>query len=239
MDIRSFVHDLISTINPDFSRRNSFEGYHTKGLDYLCLFRSPRLTVKAYLTDPWEFTGTDLGMMDIDGWDGTGVVNPHDHLYPFTQFLIAGEATNVRFSRSTNATYQRQFMLRQWDPVKRQMIGDEVETALEVEDVQRLTMPGDAYYLGRGAVHTISLPRGQRNILVTLQQQSSHERPGSVFYRPGRPPYVTPDLYRPMGAAKFALLLGHLAVAVEPPHPGRVKGPMGAVHGGAMFPPLP
>lgn len=47
--------------------KNSYRNYHAKGVDYLCVGRTPQLTQKIYF---------------IDGFEGDVVV-PHDHRYEF------------------------------------------------------------------------------------------------------------------------------------------------------------
>ena len=68
-------------------RENSFKNFHAKGLHYLCLYRSPVLTMKAYF-----FEG-DLGSLPE-------VVIPHNHRYPFTTTVMSGRVRNRRFQES-------------------------------------------------------------------------------------------------------------------------------------------
>ena len=63
---------------------NSFRNFHAKGLDYLCLLRSPSLTIKAYFYDNPNSTNPD-------------VVCPHDHRYPFTTTIVAGKSRHHRY----------------------------------------------------------------------------------------------------------------------------------------------
>jgi hypothetical protein len=62
---------------------NSFRNFHAKGLDYLCLHRSPELTIKAYF---------------YSGNIGPEVVCPHDHRYPFSTHILAGESGHKRYT---------------------------------------------------------------------------------------------------------------------------------------------
>lgn len=61
---------------------NSFSNFHAKGLDYLCLHRSEELTIKAYF---------------YAGDAGPEVVCPHDHRYPFSTHILAGESGHSRY----------------------------------------------------------------------------------------------------------------------------------------------
>lgn len=63
---------------------NSFRNFHAKGLDYICLHRSPSLTVKAYF-------------FDGDLKDVPEIVVPHDHRYDFKTKVLSGALTDVQF----------------------------------------------------------------------------------------------------------------------------------------------
>ena len=63
---------------------NSFRNFHAKGFDYLCLQRSPGLTLKAYFFD--ELPG---GIAEV--------VCPHDHRYPFTTTVLSGYMRHYRY----------------------------------------------------------------------------------------------------------------------------------------------
>jgi hypothetical protein len=57
---------------------HSFKDFHAKGLDYICLKRTPEYTVKVYLFDGDASTLPE-------------VVNPHDHRYVFRTTVIRGK----------------------------------------------------------------------------------------------------------------------------------------------------
>lgn len=61
----------------------SFRNFHAKGLDYLCLKRTPDHTVKVYFFD---------GEADLSALPE--IVMPHDHRYDFRTICIAGEVVN-------------------------------------------------------------------------------------------------------------------------------------------------
>lgn len=56
---------------------NSYKDFHAKGLDYICLYRSPTLTRKVY------FLNGDVSKVPE-------VVNPHNHRYDFATTVLAG-----------------------------------------------------------------------------------------------------------------------------------------------------
>lgn len=63
---------------------NSYRNFHAKGMDYLCLSRTPELTRKVY------FFGGDLAELPE-------IVVPHDHRYSFTTTVLAGAVVNRVF----------------------------------------------------------------------------------------------------------------------------------------------
>ena len=78
---------MIQITDPDLMINNSFKNFHAKGLDYVCIKRSPSYTLKVYL-------------MDGDASKLPEVVNPHDHRYSFKTTVLAGEMVDYRFDQS-------------------------------------------------------------------------------------------------------------------------------------------
>lgn len=60
----------------------SYRNFHAKGLDYICLRRSPELTVKVYF-----FDGPTIEVSEV--------ICPHDHRYDFGSGVLAGELWNA------------------------------------------------------------------------------------------------------------------------------------------------
>lgn len=65
---------------------NSYRNFHARGLDYLCLFRSPELTRKVYF-----FDGDVRKLPEV--------VMPHDHRYAFTTRVLSGQVANRFYAR--------------------------------------------------------------------------------------------------------------------------------------------
>ncbi|MEM7602856.1 MAG: hypothetical protein AAF357_15775 [Verrucomicrobiota bacterium] len=63
---------------------NSFKNFHAKGLDYICLSRTPALTKKLYI-------------LDGDASKVPEVVNPHDHRYIFKTTVLKGKMIDHRW----------------------------------------------------------------------------------------------------------------------------------------------
>lgn len=81
---------LPAAINMDHAREFSYQAHHTEGLDYLCLFRSVGLTLKAYFFD--------------DAIEGEVAV-PHTHRYDFDTRVLAGSVYELRFEERGRAPY--------------------------------------------------------------------------------------------------------------------------------------
>jgi hypothetical protein len=67
-------------------QQNSFKNFHAKGLDYICLVRSDKLTIKYYF-----FDGDHTKLPEV--------VNPHDHRYLFYSRCLAGKVLDRTFTR--------------------------------------------------------------------------------------------------------------------------------------------
>lgn len=67
-------------------RKNSFKNFHVRGFDYLCLKRTPELTIKIY-------------MLQGDVASAPEVVNPHDHRYDFETTVLSGSMIDFEFIR--------------------------------------------------------------------------------------------------------------------------------------------
>ena len=68
---------------------NSYKDFHAKGLDYLCLRRSPKRTMKVY------FLNGDVTKVPE-------VVNPHNHRYNFSTVCLAGSMVDWTYVRSSS-----------------------------------------------------------------------------------------------------------------------------------------
>lgn len=71
----------LANIDIDECLTHSYKDFHAKGLDYVCLKRTPELTVKAYF-----FEGLDQKPGEV--------INPHDHRYPFVTQCYSGTIRN-------------------------------------------------------------------------------------------------------------------------------------------------
>lgn len=72
-------------------RYASYRNFHAKGVDYVCLKRTPGHTIKAYFFD-----------CDVDRLPE--VVVPHDHRYDFDTTVISGLVANVKYNCRPHGT---------------------------------------------------------------------------------------------------------------------------------------
>lgn len=70
--------------------QNSYRNFHARGLDYLCLKRSPELTLKVYF-----FDGPESQLAQLPE-----IVMPHDHRYDFTTRVLDGSVANLVYDES-------------------------------------------------------------------------------------------------------------------------------------------
>lgn len=85
---RTMIKQLIESANPSQLAKHSFHNYHTRGLDYLCLHRNSRMTVKVY------FFRKGISKKNADGW----IVWPHTHRFAFEHWQLKGKVTNHIFT---------------------------------------------------------------------------------------------------------------------------------------------
>lgn len=160
---------------------NSYKDFHAKGLDYICLSRSPEKTRKVY------FLNGDVTKVPE-------VINPHDHRYNFETTVLAGEMSDhvylpdehgmpyqvfdymTPLNGGNGFTYQGEIPLTK-DRIERRCVGE---------------------FLRRSAstLHTIQMHRDQTVLLLTQYADIIPiDRPTTCFVRKGEPKPDTSGLY--------------------------------------------
>lgn len=162
-------------------RENSYKDFHVKGFDYICLGRSDELTVKIYF-----FNG--------DVSKAPEVVNPHDHRYRFTTFVLAGSIIDYRYSKDSAGDVYQAFdymtPLNGGDGFTYR--GD--ERLLRIQNTP-LTK-GAVLSTGHKDLHTIRiLEEGSVIMLMQHADQVPLDMPTSCFVRKGNPKPDTAGLY--------------------------------------------
>lgn len=159
---------------------NSYKDLHVKGLDYICLRRTPSITLKLYFFD------------ECDNADTPEVVCPHDHRYTFQTDVIAGEYTDILYSEEARGVVMHRYDYMtplnggegfRWD--ERVCVAERSRT--KIKTGQRLTR-------NYNQIHTI---RVRRNTVLCLHQFGDEvpaDEPTSLYSTSHKPPRLT-DLY--------------------------------------------
>lgn len=123
--------------------KQSRVNHHVKGLDYICLKRTPELTVKIYIIDRPD--------NDQSGF----LVHPHNHRYNFDSIILKGSLKHYRFKEDetpkawTNCDkFKYQWENRKVYPMRKSnLMIDSVETCKE----------GSKYNVETHEIHTLEI----------------------------------------------------------------------------------
>lgn len=189
---RMLIRELIDSADPTEMAAHSFRNYHVRGADYLCLHRTPRLTVKAYFfAEVWH------NRMGYAVW-------PHTHRYAFEHWTLKGTIRNHRFAIGGTAP----FWLHTFDAATRRASALMPVPLLNVSDDKKV----GHFALEPHEIHTISIV-GEA-IAVQLQYHDTERQ--SVLFAPDQD--VTCGggdlLYMPMSETTYRHGLGVLMSAL-------------------------
>lgn len=191
---------------------NSYQDFHTKGFDYLCVKRTPAHTVKLYF-------------FDSEASDLPEVVAPHNHRYSFVTRVLAGSVDNIRYERSGHQGRPGRLYER-FDYMTPLNGGD----GFTWTDTERLVWyrrdtyrPGSVHSHEPRDVHTIKVNPGTILMLHQYEDELPLDQPTQCWQPVGmRQGPDLSDLYTPMTAdrAKDRLLqaidVGALRYVDEP-----------------------
>lgn len=161
--------------------RDSYRDYCAKGVDYVCLCRTPYSTLKVYFFDVDEETALEP-------------VCPHDHRYDFSTTVLRGAVTNtiwsvVPKSFQTDAPKFHKFEYR--TPL---LQGNGFTLAgyehLRVDNAQRYTH-GQTYRSLHATIHTLNMVQpGTILVVEQFEDRVPAGTPTSTYVpaRPGVPP---------------------------------------------------
>ena len=193
------VHDPLDEI-----AANSFRNFHALGLDYLCLLRSPAMTLKAYFYDRDDAPTPEL-------------VCPHDHRYPFATTVLSGRCDHFRYwdepiLQGIGKRHQR-FAWR--TPLNG---GDgftwEGEAVIECVSRERYG-PGASYWCTADEIHTIAVQAGTVLLLCQLADTVPMDEATHTFVAGAdREPPAIGGLYDTMPLAYAEGLLARLNTAL-------------------------
>lgn len=150
---------------------NSYKNFHAKGLHYVCLERSPVVTLKAYF-----FEG--------DAVDLPEVVVPHNHRYNFTTEVLAGELTDIEYTIVPVDMCETEEVAQQWNYLTPLNGGNGFtwvgETGLVREEDISLEAGGLLLSL-HDKIHTIRVKPGTVLLLSQMQDKVPVGRPTQAY----------------------------------------------------------
>lgn len=150
---KPFTRILPQRINIDEAVQNSFKDFHTKGFDYICVRRSPTETLKLYFFDG------DVSKLPE-------VVNPHDHRYPFTTWIVDGRTQNSWYEENERGESYQRFC---YDTPLNGGSGFKWNGTTSLLETKRMTYdPGGVYVMRHDEIHTIRMIENEN--VIFLQQ---------------------------------------------------------------------
>jgi hypothetical protein len=145
----------------EHAMKHSYRNFHAEGLDYVCLHRTPDLTVKAYFFDGASTANPQ-------------VVHPHTHRYDFATTVLRGGVRNViyweeeDFNASDLNVEIRREKFRFYTPLNGGAGFRWSMTTAMGKQSERVYGPGDRWVMGYDQIHTLMDVR-PRTILLLHQ----------------------------------------------------------------------
>ena len=161
---------MLEELDPRAAAEHSTLNHHVNGMNYLCLHRSERMTVKIYFIDA----------VLVSRKPGDYLVTPHTHRYAFESTVLAGEIEHVRLAENTcdeGDPYERFIYL----PENRNRI--EAGSLHLVETERETHTAGSTYWNDTRDIHTLAV--SSRPTLLGLVQFSDTVRNSVVYLKPG------------------------------------------------------
>lgn len=149
--------------------------HHAKGLDYYCLFRSEKLTLKIYHIHNYVPANAE------HRW----LVNPHNHRYFFRTVVLRGKVRNIVFSESKgNRAHYKAYRSYYDYKTKDVSVGHQVGISVLSDTLYSQGQYYDTYV---DQIHTI-VPESDDLILGIVQFEDINEYP--ALYLPHRFAYT-------------------------------------------------
>lgn len=157
---------------------NSYKDFHRKGVHYICLARSPKLTMKLYLFD--------------DSLAEATLTLPHDSRYHFDLLVIGGRLRMTWFHESayrTEAQGYDDYVRFRWDTVLRKGKGFVADGDAQLSETHSEVLdPGGACAMRPADIHTMQVGPGAA--LLIAQHPSAASIPTRVFAHSPEPPSI-------------------------------------------------
>jgi hypothetical protein len=161
---RNMFKFMLNQVDPLEMQEFSSLNHHVEGMDYLCLHRSKKLTVKLYLIE------------DPQNPNSGFLVNPHSHRYAFGSRVLHGKLDHLRFHPYTG----QDWIEHSYDPENKTMSANgETRLLIERETHRR----DSSYFVNENEIHTLQMYPGKGPVLLGLVQlQDTREK--SELYIP-------------------------------------------------------
>lgn len=147
--------------------------HHVAGLNYLCLHRSPRLTVKLYLIENPQNPNNGF------------LVNPHSHRYAFWTMALHGRLGHIRFVEPKPGKPWHRTVMDEYGyhPDSRTMQERRrgVSLAYAPEHIPTLA----EYFVEPHEVHTLKMITDGRPLLLGLVQFADTQETSSLYLPAG------------------------------------------------------
>lgn len=158
---------MLLELDPTEAAENSFLNHHVEGMDYLCLHRSDKLTVKLYFIEPER----------IAVRPGAFLVTPHTHRYAFESTVLSGSLVHDLFEENDGHTYARSI----YEPETKTRIANGF-CDLSSKNATAYGV-GGSYWVRTEDVHTLLVPSDP--VLLGLVQFADTAKTSTVYVRYG------------------------------------------------------
>lgn len=154
---------------------HSFRNFHVRGLDYLCVKRTPAHTRKVYF-----FDGNVSQLPEV--------INPHDHRYNFQTTVLSGVMSNSIYTPDDN--HGKVYNEFEWNTPLNGGDGFTFKGEARLFEHQRFFYrPGSSYFMDYQDFHTIRMHA--EGTVIVLDQFMDHVPVGTptrTFMQERQPP---------------------------------------------------
>lgn len=192
MEIQRMIDNLLLSIEWDEAAKNSYTNFHVKGLSYLNLLRTARLTVKLYTLNHVQ--------LNAQGY----LVHPHTHGYSFSHRTMVGNITNHRFAvTDRNGWMMYAFMT----PLNGGSGLSKMLPCGLIETIKDFCRPRQSYYLDHKDIHTISTTSDYAAALLIQYHDVKPGSPTVMFAPIDESPECLTGLYYPMSVYEGRMMV--------------------------------
>lgn len=198
----SLIKSLYEEANIKDIQSNSFKNFHAVGLNYICLFRSPNLTIKIYIIRPGE------SAPNKDGY----IVCPHSHRYNFQTLVLAGKISNVvfkEFSYGETHMYPPYYKFKYVTPLDNgPATSSFVGPATLIIDYKQQLDSGGSYFFPVPKIHSLKIQHDKYTALLLHQYKDTETETELFTNSPQLPSYD--ELYQKFSEEEIYYLMEEL-----------------------------